>query len=69
MSTESSTRPEIANAYTLPATRETLLAEAFSCILNGRPFPEALRAPTVVRPRPASCAEGLARVLADPRLA
>jgi hypothetical protein len=69
MSTEQSTRPEIATAYTRPAARETLLAEAFSCILNGRPFPEALRAPSVVRPCPASCAEGLARTMGDPRLA
>jgi len=69
MSTEQSTRPAIANAYTRPATRETLLAEAFSCILNGRPFPDALRAPTVARPGPASCAEGLARTMGEPGLA
>jgi hypothetical protein len=69
MSTEQSTRLEIANAYTRPATRETLLAEAFSCILNGRPFPESLRAPTVVRRRPATAEDGIARTMADPRLA
>jgi hypothetical protein len=69
MSSELSTRPEIATSYTRPSTRETLLAEAFSCILNGRPFPETLRAPSYVSPRPASCEEGIRRMLADPRLA
>ena len=67
MSTKSSTRPEFATAYTAPASREAVLAEAFSCILNGRPFPEALRSPSYPRPRPASAEAGIARLLADPR--
>ena len=62
MSITTNTRPEIAGTYAPPASRETLLAQAFSCILNGRPFPEALRPPSYTSARPESVEAGLARV-------
>ena len=53
--------------YTRPSTRDELMAEAFACILSGRPFPESLRPAPVVLARPASVEEGCRRILAGPQ--
>jgi hypothetical protein len=53
-------------AYTRPASRDELMAEAFSCMLGGRAFPERLRPPVVVATCPATVEEGCRRILAGP---
>ncbi|AHG91572.1 hypothetical protein J421_4035 [Gemmatirosa kalamazoonensis] len=66
MSTKRETRREPA-AYTSAVPREVLLAEAISCILNGRPYPAGLRAPSFQPPRPMSVTEGIRWILGNPR--
>ncbi len=64
MSTATETRRQTAAPYTPPATRDEILAEAIGCIIAGRPLPEYLRAPQVVRARPATAEEGMRPILA-----
>ncbi len=65
MNTHVDARPAAAT-YTRPASREEILADAINCILAGRPLPEWLRAPVLAASRPATCAEGIARIMAGP---
>jgi hypothetical protein len=46
------------------ASPDAATVEAIDCILHGRPLPTALRPATVFVPRPATTAEGIARILA-----
>lgn len=50
-----------------PSTAEQI-AEAIGCIITGRPLPAHLRPEPFVTTRPATVAEGVARILAKPGL-
>ena len=69
MSNELATSRDTAFAYTRPATRDEMVAEAIGCIITGRAFPEYLRAPSHEPARPASVAAGITRILAGPAIA
>jgi hypothetical protein len=69
MSTLLETSRDIAAAYTRPATREAMVAEAIGCIITGRVFPDYLRAPSRELDRPASVEAGIGRILAGPAVA
>ena len=60
------TEPRRPTSYSPPATRDALMAEAFACILSGRPLPEALRPAPAALTRPASVEEGCRRILGGP---
>lgn len=58
-----------AATYTGAASKQELIAEAIACIISGRPYPEHL-APTTYASSdcpPATCEEGIGRILAGPR--
>lgn len=59
-----------AHATTAPAatqlSADELVAEAIRCIITGREFPEALRAPSAMSPGLAAVQERIARLLAGP---
>ena len=58
-----STNASYTPGRTSAEVRQALLADGFACILEGRPFPPHLAAPRVAIPRPATCEEGIARIL------
>ena len=65
MTLELEARPVAAAAYT-PMDRAALTAECLGCIITGRPFPDAVRAPMYDLARPASVEDGIARILGRP---
>ena len=70
MSTASSHTSRTSNpsiAYVPPADRQALIAEAIGCIITGRPLPAHLAPQPVAIARPATVAEGIARILAPER--
>ena len=69
MSTVLETSRHTAVAYTRPATRDEMVAEALGFIINGRAFPGYLRAPAYEAPRPTSVELGIRRILAGPDVA
>jgi hypothetical protein len=66
MPTPFDSRRETVPPSTPSAVRITLVAEALTCVITGRPMPESLRAPSIGRTRPPTAEAGIAWILAGP---
>jgi hypothetical protein len=65
MSTTQTFRRE-ATSYTPTPSRQAQLEEGLNCILSGRGFPAHLAPAAHVAHCPATCTEGLTRILSGP---